>query len=253
MSDAEMTITLNVLGNAPFWVAWQTEDRKDGKPTKVPYSPRRGKAEANNPKTWGTRAAAESRAARLPKPYGLGGIGLELTELGGTGNRLGGIDLDTCRDPASGAIELWAQQVIDRFASYAEISPSGTGLKIFFTYAAADLPALRAAMDTQQGNEPPYGGTWKRGNGMDHPPGIELYLGKRYFAVTEDRLPEAPEELRLVDTADILWIINEAGPAFAPNKGKARSGNGKARSGGDGSRSAIAFKGRGIAAHWRDV
>jgi putative DNA primase/helicase len=189
---------------------------KDGKPAEVPHSPHGRLAQSNNPKTWGTRAAAESRAARLPKPFGVGGIGIELTELKGTAKALGGVDLDTCRDPTSGAIEPWAQTVINRFASYTEVSPSATGVKVFFTFAVADLQELRVAMGGTLGKQ------WKRGNGQDHPPAIELYLAARYFAVTEDRLDDSPGSLRLVALEDLLWLVREAGPAFAGNgKGSA--------------------------------
>jgi putative DNA primase/helicase len=254
MTAEEMAITLNLLGNVPIWVAWQIEARNDdGKPTKVPHSPHGRLAQSNNPKTWGTRAAAESRAARLPKPFGVGGIGIELTELKGTAKALGGVDLDTCRDPTSGAIEPWAQAVINRFATYTEVSPGKQGFKVFFTFAVTDLPELRAAMGTKHGRE------WKRGNGQDHPPGIEFYTSNRFFTVTEDRLDDSPEALRLVALEDLLWLVREAGPAFAGNgkgqsgngKGqsgnrKGQSGNGKAHNGGDGSRSAAAFN-KGVA------
>ena len=63
-----MSAALADIATLPIWVAWQTEDRPDGKPTKVPYSPLGGKAKADNPQTWGARAQAEERAARLPKP-----------------------------------------------------------------------------------------------------------------------------------------------------------------------------------------
>src|SRR3954470_603862 len=85
------TITLAVLAPLPTWVAWQTEDRKDGKPTKVPYSPFGGKARADALKTWGTRAQAEAQAAKLPKPYGAGGVGIEFYNLD-DGRSYGGID-----------------------------------------------------------------------------------------------------------------------------------------------------------------
>ena len=32
------SITLATLAQTRCWVAWQTEDRADGKPTKVPYA-----------------------------------------------------------------------------------------------------------------------------------------------------------------------------------------------------------------------
>src|SRR3954447_5476860 len=118
MRDA---ITLAALAELPAWVAWQTQTR-DGKPTKLPYSPSGLMAKADDPKTWGTRTQAEERAASLPKPCGSGGIGLELTQMN-DGRNHGGIDLDSCRDPDTGVIEPWAIDVISRFASYTEVSP----------------------------------------------------------------------------------------------------------------------------------
>jgi replicative DNA helicase len=42
-----------------------------------------------------------------------------------------GIDLDGCRNPDTGHVESWAQTWIDRFATYTEVSPSGTGVKLW--------------------------------------------------------------------------------------------------------------------------
>jgi len=42
-----------------------------------------------------------------------------------------GIDLDDCRDPETGALRRWARRVIKKLKSYAEVSPSGTGVKIW--------------------------------------------------------------------------------------------------------------------------
>jgi primase-polymerase (primpol)-like protein len=44
-----------------------------------------------------------------------------------------GIDLDHCRDPKTGKIEPWAQDIIETVDSYTELSPSGTGIRIFVT------------------------------------------------------------------------------------------------------------------------
>ena len=41
-----------------------------------------------------------------------------------------GVDLDGCRDPTSGRIAPWAQKIIQSLRSYAEVSPSGAGVKI---------------------------------------------------------------------------------------------------------------------------
>jgi hypothetical protein len=48
------------------------------------------------------------------------------------GDGIAGVDLDGCRNPETGAIAPWAQRIIDDFASYTEVSPSGTGVKIYF-------------------------------------------------------------------------------------------------------------------------
>lgn len=230
-------VTLASVASLPRWVAWQSEHREDKPgegPTKVPYAPGTGgRAMANNPRTWSTRAAAQGRADKLPKPGGAGGVGIQLGAHDGLS--MGGIDLDSCL--GSSGWEAWAQEVVDRFGSYAEVSPSGTGLKVFFRFDQVALPVLRQAMGTNHGK------LWKRSTGTDHPPAIELHLGNRYFTVTDDKLQASPDELREVPTEDLLWLIQQAGPAFA---GKSVATGGKPRqSSGDGSRSGRAY---GIAA-----
>ena len=201
-----LPVTLDSLAALPRWVAWQTEIRQEGKPpTKVPYSPGGAKAHADKPGTWGTRAVAAARAAKLPKPYGTGGVGIELGDMG-DGRVLGGIDLDTCRD-AAGTLAGWAQDVVDRLASYTETSPSGTGAKVFFLADTADVAALALSLSPKLARQ------FKR-QGGDHPPAIEAYLGCRYFAVTDQRLAGTPAELRPVPLAALRWVLDVAGPAL---------------------------------------
>ena len=242
-------LNLAALAVSPVWVAWQTEDpRGRKKPTKVPYaaSGRLAQAKADDPRTWGTRPEAEARASELPRPYGSGGVGIELCELRdlGDGIRLGGVDLDTCRDVTSGQIEPWATAVIDRFVTYTEVSPSGAGVKIIFAFASSDLATLRDMRLIEPGNgttrKPGFGRQFKRSNGSEHPPAIELYLGNRYFAVTDQCLPRTPDEIRPVSLESLVWLLQEAGPAFVKPKTASHS-NGR-----DQSRSAIAFA-RGVA------
>ncbi|MBL6080215.1 hypothetical protein JMJ56_19540 [Belnapia sp. T18] len=204
-------ISMEAVAPMPRWVGWKNVlrgDKPDARPTKVPFDARTGRrAEADNPATWAPRSAAERWAAQHVNGEG-GGVGLELGSLqeGGT-LALGGCDLDTCRDPASGEIEAWAVEVIHRFASYTEVSPSGTGVKVYFLYSTTVLPPLRAAMGSK------YGRTWKR-PGKEHPPAIELYLANKYFAVTDQHLTNTPADIRSVDVATLLWLAREAGPAF---------------------------------------
>ena len=96
-------VTIESLAPQRVWVAWQTEDREDGKePTKVPYSPKGWKAKAGVPSTWGTRAEVEALLPKLPKPYGEGGIGIEFSSDENDRSQ-GGIDLDSCRNPQTGS------------------------------------------------------------------------------------------------------------------------------------------------------
>jgi hypothetical protein len=221
-------MTLAALASQPRWVTWREEIR-DGNPTKVPYSPKTGwRAKADEPATWGTRQEAENAIPRIVNGMG-GGIGLKLGDLG-NGIAIGGIDLDTCRSP-DGAIDPWATEVVQRVRSYTEVSPSGTGAKVFFTYPTAILPDLRAAMGKRDGEG--SGRKWARGKG-DHVPAIELYLDGRYFAVTEQQLPDVPADLQPATHDVLLWLIQDAGPAFASADGKSESS--------DSSRSAAAFR-----------
>ena len=53
---------------------------------------------------------------------GADGVGLMFSQIDDA--IVGGIDLDGCRDPDTETIESSAQEVIDRFRTYTETSPS---------------------------------------------------------------------------------------------------------------------------------
>lgn len=220
-------ITLDSLADRPQWVAWR-EDTRDGKPAKVPYSPKGGKARPNDPRTWGTREAARKAAKRLLRAGEPGGTGIVLGRVQGRpGAHLGGIDLDSCLDPESGTLEPWASAVIARFDSYSEISPSGRGVKIVFTLDPAALPELRQAM----GN--PNRKAWTRGSHCE----IALDVSGRYYTITG--VPEnelvGPAPLRQVSLPDLMWLLEDHGPAF-----EAAGGDGSTS--GDNSRSGRAYR-----------
>lgn len=96
---------------------WQYELR-DGDKTKVPYTP--GTARRANVKIPATFTAFETAASAT----GFDGIGIRVC------GRIVGIDLDNCI--MDGKLLPWAQTIVDRFGStYIEVSPSGTGIRIF--------------------------------------------------------------------------------------------------------------------------
>lgn len=150
------------LKGQDHFVCWSYEIRK-GERTKVPKNPRTGKnAMSNNPKTWGTLAEA-TRYYEAHKNNGIAGIGFEL---GDKATALVGWDLDHCHDSETGAIEPWALDIVKRLDSYTEVTPSGTGLRIFVT---AILP--------------PEGR--KKGD-------IECYDSGRFLTLTGAHLEETP-------------------------------------------------------------
>lgn len=102
------------------------------------------------------------------------------------GDGLGGVDLDGCRNPDTGTVADWANALVEDFNSYAEVSPSGTGIKIFATGA----PAALTKTWSMEG-EPINGKS----------PQIEAYVNKRYFAVTGAKLSQTPDEIRAAPEA----------------------------------------------------
>src|SRR5947209_4778170 len=110
----------------PQWVLWRWE-RRAGKTgggdwTKPPYQATGRRAKANDPKTWTTFEATLAAY----HAGGFAGLGYCLTD--DEPHTVG--DLDNCRDPESGAVAGWAAELLAGWPSYAEPSPSATGLRI---------------------------------------------------------------------------------------------------------------------------
>ncbi len=135
------------------WVCWGWAFR-GGKWTKQPLNAATGlPASSTDPATWATLDAALSRMAR----DGLPGVGFVFSP----DDPYCGVDLDACRDPETGAVVTWAATIAAELDGYAEISPSGTGLKVI---VRAALPGGKGRKDTKRG--------------------IELYDRARFFTVT---------------------------------------------------------------------
>lgn len=107
------------------WVAWRFvwKANKDGggKWDKVPFQPDGRHAKSNDPATWVTALDAES--AYLTDAFD--GVGFVL------GDGWVGLDLDNVRDVKTGQIfRPWADMLVRTAGGYADVSPSGTGVKI---------------------------------------------------------------------------------------------------------------------------
>jgi putative DNA primase/helicase len=104
------------------FVVWKMEERAGTtKGTKIPYDAKTGrKAKSTDPQTW----ASFDVALQACSTGKYDGIGFTFDK------GYSGVDLDNCRDPQTGEIELWAFDIVMMLDSYTEISPSGTGLHI---------------------------------------------------------------------------------------------------------------------------
>ena len=232
-------ITLADLADMPIWVAWREDiDKKTGKPIKHPYNASNLRwASSRDPTTWGTQTQAEIAAKTLlATPRGIptpkGGIGLMFGPISNDIS-IAGIDLDTCRNPETGEITLWADDTISKIASYTEISPSGTGIKIFVAYRSAHLPAILKAMGASEGT---MGRQWKDKSIKGHPQGIEFYLALRYFTVTRQQFGNIAN-LRLINADNIRELIEVTNYAFPDENNQVGEDRPT-----DGSRSGAAFR-----------
>lgn len=157
------------------WVLWKNLDR-DGTVTKVPVGLGGMPAKTNSPDTWATF----DEVVKAYQRGGYTGIGFVFCDA----DPFCGVDLDGCRDPDTGAIADWAQAIIRELGTYAEVSPSQTGVKLF---AIGSLP-VRTGKNIKLPHLPAIGGKT---------PGVEMYDHGRYFAVTGLRIDDnraEPEE-----------------------------------------------------------
>jgi Protein of unknown function (DUF3987) len=109
------------------WVVWKWCRNGKDKWTKPPlFAPEPVHRAANNrPDTW----SAHRAAVKAVLGGRANGIGFVLTD-----TDVAAVDIDKCRDPATGVIDSWAQQILDAAPnSYREITVSGTGLRIIGT------------------------------------------------------------------------------------------------------------------------
>ena len=171
----------------PKWVAWRYHQRGNGKPTKLPVNPHDGRfASVSDPATWGTFEKAKARA----KAGRLAGVGLVLTAM----DSLTGADLDGVRDPETGALKDWVAEIVALGETYIEISPSGTGLRIFWK-GKID----RAIKNDNQS--------------------VEIYGNGRYLTITGNRLESSPDEICEAPRTKAL-LLARAGVSDSKSNGK---------------------------------
>jgi len=160
------------------WVLWRYELR-GGKKAKVPYNIAGRRASTTNPQDWASFEVALSTWRKYPKGYA--GLGFVFSKA----DPFAGIDLDDVLD-SEGQVKPWARRVIERFSdTYMEISPSGTGIKI---WARGSLPENVPGVPLGDGS-------------------IEVYDRGRYFTVTGQTFRGAT--LQIEDHANDLQLLYE--------------------------------------------
>lgn len=172
------------------WVVWRSEER-GGKPTKVPYNARTGKlAESDNPATW----ASYAEALKAAQSAGDDGIGYVFSP----DDPYTGIDLDDCID--GGQVAPWAEAQLLALNSYSEISPSGTGIKV---WVEGTLPSSAKPRKEKIPPEviPP-----------EAPGSIEMYSERRFFTVTGWHVEGMPRDIRSANGA-LTRLYDQLRPA----------------------------------------
>jgi putative DNA primase/helicase len=148
------------------FVAWRWgKVRQNGKREKVPVNPHNGKADdVKNPKMWGSF----ERACSYARDHFMDGIGFVFSE----DDPFCGVDLYDCVDPDTGMVGLGIDEILDSLDTYAEISPSGEGVKAILK---ATHPGYK-----HQTEDTPWGGK------------LEIYDRNRFFTITGEVYRDAP-------------------------------------------------------------
>ena len=167
---------MNSLQQEKRWCLWKRETRKDGTPSKVPYNADGRRAKTDDPRTW-----IDFQLAQMMNGDPYNGIGLFFS------GDVCGIDVDGDHDGGTNTNPL-AAEVLNLFSgTYAEKSPSGTGLHILFRVDAKRIP--QTTVKTKDGTtvtklDPRYY--------LKNPSnGLEFYAGgltNRFFTFTGNRV-----------------------------------------------------------------
>ncbi len=176
------------LKRIPRWVLWrfvEVGDENTKRWSKLPAQANGQAASSTNPETWTDFLTVQHAYEDSPNRFD--GVGFVFSDE----DNLIGVDLDDCYSPTDGFTNAALQQIADSIEGYMEVSPSGTGVKIF----------TRAVLANAH---------------VDHTKGLEVYPRGRYFTVTGHALSgKIPTEEQ--DLADIIpkRTLHVTGDAFA--------------------------------------
>jgi len=174
------------LKRIPRWVLWkfvEVGDESTKRWSKLPTQATNQPASSTNPATWADFLSVQEAYQQNPNRFD--GVGFVFSDE----DNLIGVDLDDCYDGSftNAAMQQFAAQI----EGYMEVSPSGTGVKIF----------TRATLANAH---------------VDHTKGLEVYPRGRYFTVTghhiSGQIPELAQDLTAIIPER---SIQRTGDAFA--------------------------------------
>jgi len=175
------------LRTIPRWTLWNYVEVGEGDTkrwSKLPVQPSGKAASSTNGSTWSDFHSVE--AAYLTGRFD--GVGFVFTD----DDHIIGVDLDDCYDDSKNQFtnhEL--EKIANGISGYMEVSPSGTGVKIF---TLADI----------------------QGAHVDHDKGLEIYPKGRYFTVTGHKISgDVPTELQSIAHLIPERTVRITGDAFA--------------------------------------
>jgi hypothetical protein len=166
-SDIDVSLIPERLADLEQWICWQATER-DGKATKVPIKPyhTNGTPNASATEAGHWRDLESALAFHESDRLRTDGIGFVFA----LATPIVGVDLDDCRNPTTGELTSWAQDIVDRLDSYSEVSPSGRGVHVI---VEGELPPGRNRRDD-----------------------VEMYDEARFFTVTGDHIGETPTSVK---------------------------------------------------------
>lgn len=174
------------LKHVDQWVCWKAEPKAGGGMNKVPYTVHGVHASSINPQTWSDFFTALLAYQEEGADYD--GLGWNVRKENG----ILALDFDHVRDAHSGVIDPAVLAAVKRLGTYAEISPSGTGIRVI-GYGTLD----RAITS----------------------PRLQGWVTGRYVTITGQRLDDLPDDLQPVDPLALAEVVSyftvPAAPAAA--------------------------------------
>lgn len=161
--DRYKSVIPQELKDNPQWICWVRRDKGNGRMDKLPIKPGNSDmASVDKPGTWGNFETAWM-AYEAGQAHGVAFVVSD-------DDPYCCLDLDDCRDDETGEVEPWVFDIVNRLASYTEISPSGRGIHIF---VKAQKPGERCKLVKAKHPD----NKAKEGK-------VEIYDSKRFLTVT---------------------------------------------------------------------